>query len=68
MHVKLIGVLATFAALGAAAPYGGRQEALFSQSSSLQECPGLCYPIPEVLQCKPGQVSYFYSDDGAEHF
>ena len=63
MHFKLIGVLATFAALGAAAPYGGRQEALFSQVSSVSECPGLCYPVIEVLMCGPGQVSYFYSDD-----
>lgn len=64
MHVKLIGVLATLAVLGAAAPHGGRQEALFSQAMSLTQCSGACYPIPEVLQCGPGQVSYFYSDDG----
>ena len=64
MHVKLIGVFATLAALGAAAPYGGRQEALFSQSSPLMECPGQCYAIPVLLQCESGQVSYFYSDDG----
>lgn len=35
MHVKLIGVLATLAALGAAAPYGGRQETLSTQIISL---------------------------------